>query len=304
MLFAVSIFTFIVFYVMPGADPVLLRAGRQPTPELIALIKQNLGLDRSLPYQFVHYMNRLIFHFDLGRSFFNNVDVRTEIFGRFPVTAMLAISATIVWLAIGIPIGIASAVRPRSLLDRGSMGFALFAVSAPDYWLGLVLLFTLSQDGHFLRIFPGQGACIDFSVVGCAPSMVLPSFVLGVTSAAFYARITRSSMLESLSQDYVRTARAKGLPERTVLTRHAMRGAITPIVSMLGLDFAFLLGGTVLVETVFNIPGLGRLIISAILRRDYPVVQGVVLLTAAAYMLINLMVDVVYAHIDPRIRYA
>jgi peptide/nickel transport system permease protein len=190
------------------------------------------------------------------------------------------------------------------VLDRASMGFALFAVSAPDYWLGLVLLFTLSQDGHFLQIFPGQGACVDFSVGACAPSMVLPSFVLGVTSAAFYARITRSSMLDSLRQDYVRTARAKGLPERTVLTRHAMRGAITPVVSMLGLDFAFLLGGTVLVETVFNIPGLGRYAIQAIRSGDIAAVQGTVLFGAIFVIVANIVVDIGYAFLDPRVRYA
>ena len=304
MLFALSLMTFVIFYVLPGADPALLRAGRQPSPELIEQIRRNLGLDRSLAYQYVHYMNRLIFHLDFGRSFFNNVAVRDELFSRFPVTAMLALGGAIIWVVVGIPIGILSALRRRSLLDRATMGFSLLAVSSPDYWVGLVLLYTFSRDGQFLRIFPGQGSCIDFNPVRCAPSFVLPSIVLGITFAAFYARMARSSMLDTLGQDYVRTARAKGLLERRVIGKHAMRGAMTPIVSMLGMDFALELGGTVLIETVFNLPGLGRYAFQSVQTGDIAGIQGTVLFGAIFVIIANIIVDIVYAFLDPRVRYA
>src|SRR5947209_3915830 len=174
LLLAISLVTFLIFYVFPGADPALIRAGRQPTPELIQQIRTNLGLDRSIAYQYVHYVNRLIFHFDFGRSYYNGVAVRNELFSRFPVTAFLTAGAAVLWLLIGLSAGILSALRPRSRGDRAAMGFALFGISAPTYWLGLVSLYLFSKDGHLLRIFPGQGSCVEFNAARCASGFVLP----------------------------------------------------------------------------------------------------------------------------------
>lgn len=304
LLLAISLVTFLIFYVFPGADPALIRAGRQPTPELVAQIRRNLGLDRSIAYQYVHYLNRLIVHFDFGRSFYNGVPVRNELFSRFPVTAFLTIGAAILWLVIGLPVGVLSALRPRSRRDRAAMGFALFGISAPVYWLGLVSLYLFSRDGDLLRIFPGQGSCIEFNPVRCAPSFVLPWLVLALGFAAFYARMVRSSMLQTLREDYVRTARAKGLPEQQVIVKHAARGALTPVVSMLGLDVALLLGGAILVETVYNLPGLGRYAFQSIKASDLAAIQGTVLFGALFVVAANLVVDLLYGILDPRVRIA
>lgn len=301
MLLAVSLLTFFVFYVFPSADPALLRAGRHPTPQLVEQVRTTLGLDRSVAYQYGHFLNRLVFHADLGRSFYTGVSVRDEVFARLPVSAYLALGGAVIWLLVGISAGVVSAMRPGSFADRASMGFTLVAISAPPYWLGLVLLYLLSRDGRVLRLFPGQGSCLDFRPAACAPAFVLPWVALAMAFTAFYARLTRSSLLETLGEDYLRTARAKGMSERRLVFRHGLRPALTPLLSVFGLDLALLLGGALLIETVFNLPGLGRYALEAIQEGDLPAVQGTVLFSAGFIVVANAAVDVVYGLIDPRI---
>jgi peptide/nickel transport system permease protein len=305
LLFAVSFITFAIFYLFPSADPATLRAGRQPTPELVEQIRHTLGLDKPWYTQYFDYMKDLVLHRDLGFSYQNNIDVRKQIVDRLPATISLAIGAAVVWLIIGITIGIISAVRPRSLLDRAAMGGALVAISAPVYWVGLVALYLFADDIGIWKIFPGAGSYVPFSEdpQKWFTSLLLPWFVLAASFAAIYARLLRSTMIESLGEDYIRTARAKGLSERRVILRHALRSAITPIVTAAGLDIGVLLGGAILTESVFNIPGIGRLAFDSIQNSDLPMIQGTVLVGAFFIVMANLVVDILYAFIDPRVRY-
>jgi peptide/nickel transport system permease protein len=308
LLFVISLVTFVIFYTLPAADPALLRAGRQPTPELIASLNKTLGLDQSWYVQYGKYMQNLVLHFDFGFSYENNVSVRSQIFDRLPATAALAVGGAITWLLIGIPVGIISAIRRGKLSDRIAMGGALLAISAPVFWLGLVSLYLFSKDlGKLLPIFEGQGA---YPLTGniltnpgeVIPALLLPWLVLSATFAAVYARFTRGSLTETMGEDYIRTARAKGLPERTVVFKHGLRAAITPVVTILGLDLGILFGGAILTETVFNIPGIGRLAFDAIQKSDLPTVQGTVLIAAFFIILFNLIVDIIYGFLDPRVR--
>jgi peptide/nickel transport system permease protein len=314
LLFVVMLLTFIVFSVLPSADPAQLRAGRNATPQLIEQIRHNLGLDKSKPVQFWDYTKRVVFHFDFGYSYHNDTSVRSQIFDRLPATISLAIGAVIVWLTIGLSVGIVSAIKRRSLLDRLSMGGALVAISAPVYWLGLLSLYLFAKDIGQFPIFDGSGTytpIFGFSPFKLSPgnfgtwvgSLILPWLVLATAFAAFYARLLRGNLIEVMSEDYIRTARAKGLPERRVIMRHGMRSAITPIVTILGLDIGILLGGAILTETVFNIPGIGRLAFDAIQNSDLPMIQGTVLFGAFFIVIANLLVDVAYAFLDPRVRY-
>jgi peptide/nickel transport system permease protein len=308
LLFLVSFITFIIFYTLPSADPAQLRAGRQPNPELVEQIRHNLGLDNPWYQQYYDYMKQLVLHFDFGYSYQNNISVKEQIFDRVPATASLAIGAAIVWLLSGITIGIISAVRSRTLLDRATMGLALVAISAPVYWLGLVMLYLFSSDiGKFpVPFFKGAGSYVPFSDDPSIwfQSLLLPWLVLAAAFAALYARLLRGNLIETMSEDYIRTARAKGLPERRVVLRHGVRSAITPIVTAAGLDIGILLGGAILTETVFNIPGVGRLAYDSIQNSDLPMIQGTVLLGAFFIIVANLVVDVFYAFLDPRVRYS
>jgi peptide/nickel transport system permease protein len=308
LLLVISFLTFLIFYKLPSADPALLRAGRNPTPELVASIRKTLGLDQPWPVQFLKYLQRLVFHFDFGFSYQNNVSVKSQIFDRLPATITLAFGAMVVWLLVGIPIGIISAIRRGRWSDRLAMGLALVAISAPVYWLGLVALYLFSDDIGRFPILPGQGSYPStgniFTDPGTViPSMILPWCVLAAAFAAIYARFLRGNLLEVMSEDYIRTARAKGLRERAVVFKHGVRSAITPIVTILGLDLGILLGGAILTESVFNIPGVGRLAFDSIQKSDLPTVQGTVLMGAFFIILLNLVVDVVYAFLDPRVRY-
>jgi peptide/nickel transport system permease protein len=305
LLFLVSALTFVIFYLLPSADPALLRAGRQPNPALVAAIRHNLGLDQPWYVQYFRYMKALVLHFNFGYSYQNNTSVRTQIFGRLPATVSLAIGAAVVWLVVGIAVGTISAVRRRSLFDRAAMGGALVAISAPVYWLGLVGLFLFANDIGKIHIFPGAGSYVPLShdPVKWFTSLILPWFVLAASFAAIYARLLRANLIEVMAEDYIRTARAKGLPERRVILRHGIRAAITPIVTAAGLDIGVLLGGVILTESVFNIPGIGRLAYDSILNGDLPMIQGTVLLGAFFIVIANLVVDVLYAFIDPRVRY-
>ena len=306
LLLAVTFLTFIIFYLFPSADPAELRAGRQPSPALIEQIRHNLGLDKAWYAQYWDYLKKLVLHFDLGYSYQNNISVKTQIFDRLPATISLAIGAAVIWLTVGITIGIISAVRSGSLLDRMTMTGALVAISAPVYWLGLVMLYLFANDIGLVHIFPGEGSYVPLSQdpVKWFTSLLLPWMVLAAAFAAIYARLLRSTMIESMSEDYIRTARAKGLSERRVILRHGLRSAITPIVTAAGLDIGVLLGGAILTETVFNIPGIGRLAYDSIQNSDLPMIQGTVLFGAFFIIIANLIVDILYAVIDPRIRYA
>jgi len=319
LLFLVSAVTFVIFYALPSADPAKLRAGKQPTAALIKSIRHQLGLDKSLPEQYRVYMAKALpfdlngkgfpLRFktpDLGYSYQNSQPVLRELRQRLPATISLTLGAVVVWLLIGIPIGIISAVRRRSILDRATMTGALVAISAPVYWLGLVGLYFFSSDIGKIHIFDGAGSYTPISdnVSHWFGSLLLPWIVLAASFAAFYARLLRSNMIEVMTEDYIRTARAKGLPERRVIMRHALRSAITPIVTVLGLDIGILLGGALLTERVFTIPGIGLYAYQGISNADLSVVQGTVLLATFFIVVANLIVDLVYAVLDPRVRYS
>jgi peptide/nickel transport system permease protein len=265
-------------------------------------------LDKPWYVQYWKYLERLIFHFDFGYSYENNVSVRAQIFDRLPATATLAVGGAIVWLLIGIPVGIISAIKRGKSADRVAMGGALLAISAPVYWLGLVSLYLFSKGIGKFGLFKGQGTYPNTGNVftdpwGVISSLILPCIVLAASFAAVYARFTRGSLLETMGEDYIRTARAKGLAEHRVVFKHGLRAAITPVVTILGLDLGALLGGAILTETVFNIPGIGRLSFEAIQKSDLPTIQGTVLIAAFFIILLNLAVDIIYGFLDPRVRY-
>src|SRR4051794_29778927 len=306
LLFVVSALTFIIFYLLPSADPALLRAGRQPDPQLVEQIRHNLGLDKPWYAQYYDYMKQVFLHFDFGYSFQNTISVKEQIFDRLPATISLAIGAAVIWLTVGIAVGIISAVKSRTLIDRISMGTALVAISAPVYWLGLLSLYLFANDIGKFPIFPGAGSYVPFSQnpAEWAGSLILPWIILAAAFAAFYARLLRSNLIETMGEDYIRTARAKGLGEKRVVMRHGLRSAMTPIVTAAGLDIGILLGGAILTESVFNIPGIGRLVFDSIQHSDLPMIQGTVLIGTFFIVMANLIVDILYAFLDPRVRYA
>jgi peptide/nickel transport system permease protein len=307
LLLIVSAIIFLIFYALPASDPAAIRAGRAATPEQIERIREVLGLDEPIYVQYWLYMRDLVLHFDFGFSYTSNADVRELIFDRLPATISLVAGAAVVWLLIGIPTGIISAIRQGSLVDRATMVTTLVLISAPVFWLGLVMLYLFAEDiGQLLPILPGQGSYtpISESPWDWFTSLIMPWLVLASATAAIYARYMRSSLIETMSEDYIRTARAKGLPERTVILRHGVRSAITPVATLLALDIGTLLAGNaILTESVFNIPGVGKLIFTSIDRSDLPVIQGVVLFGAFFIIVLNLIVDIAYAYLDPRVRY-
>jgi len=306
LLILVSFITFVIFYLFPSADPAQLRAGRQPNPQLVEQIRHQLNLDKPFYAQYWLYMKQLVLHFNFGRSYQNNIQVKQQIFDRLPATISLTVGAAVVWLVVGISVGTISAVKSRSAIDRIAMGGALIGISAPVYWLGLVSLYLFSNDIGLIKIFPGSGSYVPLSQdpTKWFTSLILPWLVLAAAFAAFYARLLRSNLVEVMGEDYIRTARAKGLTERRVVLRHGIRSAITPIVTAAGLDIGILLGGAILTESVFNIPGIGRLAYESIQNSDLPMIQGTVLMGAFFIILANLVVDIGYAFIDPRVRYS
>ena len=306
LLFIVTGLLFLMFRYLPTADPAKLRAGRLQSPQIIAEIRHTYGLDKPLPAQFWLYMRNVFFHFNLGFSYYSNAPVKELIFDRLPATLSLVLGGAVVWVVTGVGVGIISARRAGSRLDRASMGTALVLVSAPEYWLGLIVLYLFAEDIGVWHIFPGAGSYVGLTTdpVKWFDSLILPWLVVAAGSAAIYARLMRGSLIETMDEDYIRTARAKGLPERQVVLRHGLRSAISPIVTVLGLDIGVLLGGSVLVETVFNIPGIGRLNYVAITHADFPIVQGTVLVAALFIIIANIIVDIAYAYLDPRVRYS
>jgi peptide/nickel transport system permease protein len=290
---------FLLIHLIPG-DPVSVMLGPEASPAQIEATRRSLGLDRPIHEQLLGFYARVL-RGDLGQSYFLDRPVTTAIIERAEPTLMLMACAMLVAVAIGVPSGVVAAAHRGSVWDRTLMLGSLLGVCVPGFWLSLNFIYLFAVRLGWL---PAAGyASVLTDPVAALRYMVLPAVSLGFNQSALIARISRSCMLEALQQDYVRTARAKGLPERAVTYAHAFRNALVPVVTVIGVTTAVLIGGAVVTEIVFNIPGLGRLVISAILRRDYPVVQGVVLVTAAVYVLINLAVDVLYAFIDPRIRY-
>jgi peptide/nickel transport system permease protein len=303
----VLLLTFAVFYLMPAGDPALRFAGKSPTEESLALVRERLGLDQPWYEQFGKFVGTFVKGDEygwpgLGYSYVTNQSVLDLVTTRLPRTLLLIAGAAVIWLVVGVSIGVISAVKRRSVIDRAAMGFVLFGISAPVFWLGLMALFLFWKK---LGVTGGTGYVpITGDPVGFVSHMILPWCVLALLYAATYARMTRNNLLETLGEDYIRTARAKGLPERTVIVHHALRASLTPIVTMFGLDIALLVGGAIITESVFNIQGLGWLAIDSTLNQDLPTVLGVVMIGAIAVAFMNLFVDVAYAFLDPRVRYA
>lgn len=307
VMLVITVVTFLIFYKMAPVDPSIQFAGKFPTPETVAAVKHSFGLDKPLWEQYGLFVYHL-FRGDkygwpgLGFSFYTRSPIKSALFDRALVTLQLAIGAAIVWLLLGIPIGIVSALRRRTVTDRAAMGFALFGVSAPVFWLGLMALFIFWQKLHWTL---GTGyVALTHNPGEWLGHMILPWCVLALLFAAFYARMVRGNLLETLGEDYIRTARAKGLTERKVIGKHALRSSLTPVVTMFGMDFGLLLGGAIITESVFNLPGLGQYVVTAVRSGDLPTVLAVTVVAAFAVTFMNLVVDVIYAYLDPRVRYS
>jgi peptide/nickel transport system permease protein len=295
----VALFVFSLLYIAPG-DPAAVIAGDQASPADIERIRQGLGLDRPFLVQFGSWLWNIV-HFDLGTSIFTNLPVAALIAQRIEPTLSLMAITLVLTILVAVPLGVVAAWKAGSWIDRTIMAFAVFAFSLPVFVVGYVLAYVFALQLEWL---PVQGYTpLSAGVWPWLHNLILPAVALGSVYTALIARITRASMLEVLQQDYVRTARAKGLDQRSILYVHALKNAAVPIVTVIGLGIALLIGGAVVTESVFAIPGLGRLTIDAILRRDYPVIQGIVLLFSFLYVLVNLMVDITYTLVDPRIRY-
>ncbi|HEX2499417.1 MAG TPA: ABC transporter permease [Actinomycetes bacterium] len=303
VLWLVSVSVFVLFFVAPH-DPARLVAGRLASPDTLALVRHRLGLDQPVVDQYRHFLGGLL-HGDLGYSYYNSEPVRSLLFGRLPVTISLALGAVVIWLVIGIGVGVVSARRPRSATDRAATVFVLTGLSTPTFLLGLMLLYVFFFRLHLAGFdwFPG-GGYVPFTQdpAGWAQHLILPWLTVAIVSAATYTRLTRTSLLEVFSQDYIRTARAKGLSERRVVYRHGLRSALTPVVTQLGIDIGALLGGAIVTENVFGLPGLGQLAVQSVTTQDLPVIIGIVLLAALFIIVANIVVDALYAMLDPRVR--
>ena len=304
---AVTFITYVIFFVAPN-DPAKLAAGKAATPEQVKQVAEYLNLDEPVWKQYGLWMKQLVFEQSLGRSFVNREDVNDIIIRAAPVTASLVFGGAILWLLVSIPIGVYSALRPRSLIDRSAMIFVLVGISAHPVWIGLILSFVF---GSYLGITPISGYCdLVNPAIGAecggpvewAYHMILPWCTFALLFAALYVRLIRANVMETMSEDYVRTARAKGVAEHTVLRSHILRNSMLPIVTILGLDIALALGGAVFTETIFNLPGLGHQVIVAYEKTDLPVIVGVVVFSTVVIILFNLIVDCLYAVLDPRIR--
>ena len=301
-----TLLAFLIFYVLPSTDPSIAFAGKQPTEELRAEVRKNLNLDKSVPVQYATFVKNLVVGDEYGwPGFGKSYNTRQGILGEFGQrlvrTLELAIGALIIWLILGISIGALSALKRRTLADRAAMGFALVGISTPVFFLALVGLYVLWFK---LNIFPGTGYTgFRESPLGFFKQMAMPWIVLALLFAAVYARVFRGSMLEVMGEDYIRTARAKGVGERRVVTHHMMRASVAPIVTLAGVDFAVLVSSAVVTESVFNIPGIGAYALQAVTQNDLPVAMAVTVVAAVFVTVMSLVVDVLYAFLDPRVRY-
>jgi peptide/nickel transport system permease protein len=291
-LIAVSVLVFLMLQLVPGDPAEIFLGEKRSTPELLEQVRHDMGLDRPLYVQYFAYMGNVL-RGDLGVSLFNKQPVLGQIMAALPSTLELALSALLISTSLGVFLGIVSALRHNTWVDSLAMGFALIGVSMPVFWLGLLFILIFSVQ---LKWFPPMGQ-------GGLDRLVLPAMALGLLSSATLARLVRSSMLDALNEDYVRTARAKGLRERAVTIRHALRNALIPAVTVLGLQFGALLGGAVLTETIFARPGLGKMYVESILNKDMTMIQGLTLILAISVMVTNILVDISYVSLDPRIRY-
>ena len=305
VLWLVTVGVFLIFYIGPGPKSVARAlAGKSATPQVVAEVSHRLLLDRPIWVQYGHFL-WLLLHGNLGYSFYHDQSVNSILAAAFPITLSLVIGAAILWVVMGVLSGVVSAVRSRSLADRTFTVLALFFYSMPTFVLGLLFLlfFYYELTIHGLALFPGSG----YTPITVNPwewfrGLILPWFTLALVSAATYTRLTRGSMLDVMGEDYIRTARAKGLSERRVIFRHSLRAALTPIVTQFGLDVGILLGGAVITEQVFSLPGLGFTAVQAITQQDLPVIIGVVIVAATAVVVANIIVDAFYAVLDPRVR--
>ena len=297
----VSVVIFLVLHLSPG-DPAEIMLGSQATKEDLTRLRQQMGLDEPLHVQYVHWLGHVV-RGDLGRSLWMKRPVLPEVLQRLKATLLLTSTALVLSTVVGLALGVASAAWPRSLLDRASAAASLFGASMPSFWLGIVLMVVFAL---WLGWLPASGMFAPYGggdARDLAAHLVLPALTLAAASVTIVARLTRSTMLETLGQDYIRTARAKGVAERFVVLRHGLKNALIPIVTVVGVQAGYLLGGAVLTETVFAWPGVGTLMVQGILARDFPLVQGCVLVVALSFVVINLIVDLLYAWLDPRIRY-
>jgi peptide/nickel transport system permease protein len=321
VLFGITLLVFLFLQLIPG-DPAQAILGERGTPEQLAALREKLGLNKPLYVQYLTFVKNILTG-DLGTSAVSTIPVAEELKRRWPATFELALAATLVAVVLGIPVGILAAVRKNSLLDTLSMSLSLVGVSMPVFWLGLLLVYFFAVNLHWLPtggrlstdlaidfrpitgflVLDGMLALKPEVLMDALRHLILPALTLGTIPLAILTRITRSAMLEVLSQDYVRTARAKGLAERQVILKHALKNALLPVVTLVGLQFGTLLGGAILTETIFSWPGIGSYIYEGILNRDYPVVQAGVLVVATVFVLVNLLVDLSYALLDPRIQY-
>ena len=299
VLLVVAVVTFSLIHLTPG-DPVALMAGDEATPEQKEAIRRDMGLDKPIYQQLLIYFTDIL-RGDLGESIFSKFKVTELIKQRLEPTLFIALFSQIVSIIIAIPLGILAAWKANTWVDRVVMIIAVLGLAIPSFWLGANLIWVFAVKLHW---FPAFGYVpISEGIVPWIKSITLPSISVGFISAALIARMTRASMLEVLREDYVRTARAKGLGEQSVLLGHAFKNASIPVITIIGIGIAGLVSGLVVTEAVFGIPGIGRLIVDAVNRRDYPVIQGVILMVTVAYVLINLIVDLIYGYLDPRIRY-
>jgi peptide/nickel transport system permease protein len=299
VMLVVALFVFLLLHLTPG-DPAAIIAGDDATPDEIDGVRRQLGLDRPIWEQFAIYMMNLL-RGDLGTSIFSNLPVTTLVMQRLEPSVVLAISTLVVAVVFAIPLGVIAAWKVRSLVDRVVMGFSVLGFALPVFLVGYLMIYIFAIE---LRWLPVQGyRPLADGFVGTLRSITLPSLALGMVYMALIARITRASMLEVLSEDYIRTAHAKGVAKPIVLLKHALKNAAVPIVTVIGIGFALLISGVVITETVFNIPGLGRLTVDAIMKRDYPIIQGLIIIFAGTKVLVNLIIDISYTFFDPRIRY-
>jgi peptide/nickel transport system permease protein len=299
VMFLVATIVFVIAHVIPG-DPAAVMLGPAATAADVEALRERLGLDAPLPVQYVQFMDSVV-HLRLGESIFLSRSVTQALAERAPLTIQLTVLAAGLATLIGVPIGVLSAVKRGGALDQGLTAAAMAGASLPSFWIGLTLIAYLSVRLHLLPV-AGYGPP-DASPLERLTYLIMPAIALGIPSSALIMRFTRTSMLDVLQEDYVRTARAKGLRPSTVIFKHAFRNARTSVLTVIGLTVAGLLGGAIVTETVFALPGVGNLVVSAVLRRDYPVIQGALLVISGVYVLINLGIDILYAVLDPRVRY-